>query len=377
MINVFADKYLRNIADYLPDNVKLSFYDPADGLPAKDSAMDALLIRTVHTIDEPALARLPDTLEFLATASAGTDHVNIDLLRSRDIAFAYAAGCNARSVAEYVATVLLIWSELKKEILEDKRIGIVGVGHVGSEVQKLCEALGISPCLYDPPKAERDPDFESATLEDVLSSDILTFHTPLTHQGPHSTYHWMDQEKLQSRSYDLIINTSRGGVVDEQALLKAHTTGRLADFIIDVWENEPVFNDLTAQNAFIKTPHIAGYSIQAKNRASRMVAESLCDHFSLNMPEDGRQAGKETVELSDTSHEDPFSLVELLTQLHPVIEYQKELKKLMGMVPQKKAQAFNRLRSEFPLRNEFRFMQLNENLITKHTQLDKLGFLSE
>ncbi|HET6528094.1 MAG TPA: NAD(P)-dependent oxidoreductase, partial [Balneolaceae bacterium] len=258
MINVLADQYLYNIQSYLPENINLMLFDPAHGFPSEINSAHALLIRTVIPVDEQTLPDIPKNLQFVGTASAGTDHVDIKYLRENGITFADAAGCNARSVAEYVATAMLIWAEKRDQNLTTLTAGIIGAGNAGSRVIELLRKLEISTVAYDPPKEERDSNFKSASLNEVLECDILSFHTPLTTTGDYPTYHWLNGQKLSAFNFQLVINASRGGVIDEQALLNAFEKGMINDFILDVWENEPNFNQKSAEQAFIKTPHIAG-----------------------------------------------------------------------------------------------------------------------
>ncbi|HKK45138.1 MAG TPA: NAD(P)-dependent oxidoreductase, partial [Balneolaceae bacterium] len=258
MINVLADQYLHNIQSYLPENINLILFDPTKRLPPELSYAEAMLVRTVININAQTMSEIPASLKFIGTASAGTDHVDIDYLQKNGVRFADAAGCNARSVAEYVATALLIWAETRKKDLSKLSMGIVGVGHVGTQVVKLLEKLGITTIPYDPPRSLRENNFDSATLDELLSADMLSFHTPLTYKGDYPTFHWLDKEKLTGREFQLVINSSRGGVIDEKELLKSIKAGNVRDIIIDVWENEPEFSLTTAQKAFIKTPHIAG-----------------------------------------------------------------------------------------------------------------------
>ena len=372
MITIFADKYLYNIDKFLPEECDLNLYNPADGLPENLEGTDALLIRTVTLIDEPLVNNLPDSLQFIATGSAGTDHVNTRLLDKKDIAFADAGGCNSRAVAEYVATSILLWSDLSERNLNTLSAGIIGKGHVGTEVSKLLENLGINTICYDPPKEEREESFKSASLEDALSADILTLHVPLKQNGDYPTYHWLDEKKLEGKNYELVINTARGGVIDEQMLLKAHIKGSVKSFIIDVWENEPIFNDLIANNAFIKTPHIAGYSKQSKLRASKYIGDALCKHFSLETPEYEFEESSEAFNISNSSLKSA-RLSEVLCQIHPVKDYENELSRLIGLPPEEKGRRFNKLRSEFPLRNEFQFINMPEFLAEAHPVLKKLG----
>ncbi|MDX1585427.1 MAG: 4-phosphoerythronate dehydrogenase [Balneolaceae bacterium] len=372
MITVFADKYLYNIEELLPESCSLKLYNPSKGLPENLDHADALLIRTVTEINRDLINRLPESMKFIGTGSAGTDHVNVDLLKEKDIAFADAAGCNSRSVAEYVATALLLWMEDSAKTPESITVGIIGKGHAGSEVHSLLENLGIDTVCYDPPKEKREQDFTSASLEEVMSTDILTFHTPLEHRGVFSTYHWLDEEKLDAHKFDLIINTSRGGVIDEQALLKSFIRGSVGDFIIDVWENEPLFNDLIAENAFIKTPHIAGYSRQSKLRATQMIVDALCRHFEIDQPEKATNAADEKLQITNNSLKSA-QLTDVLCKMHPIKEYENGLKRLIGLPPQKKGPGFNTLRSEFPLRTEFRYLNIPDYLSREFPVVQKLG----
>lgn len=371
MITVFADKYLYKIDECLPEEAELHLFDPDAGIPEPDilEGAEALLIRTVNRIDKETVKRLPDSIRFLATASAGFDHMDKNALKERDITFAHAPGCNARSVGEYVITALLLWADEKEIDIKEKTVGIVGVGHTGTEVLALLDRMGIPSVCYDPPRQQRDPDFKTADLAELLACDILTFHTPLTRVGSHPTRHWLDAGKLAGRSFDLIVNAARGGVVDEQALLESRYAGGIGDYILDVWENEPVFNDEVAKHAFIKTPHIAGYSKQAKIGASKMVADALCKHFGLDATD---PAQSETTSINFSDHNN--SLSRILTSIHPIRKYERELILLIGLEAEKKSAGFNRLRAEFPLRDEFEHVKIPEDLIDSFPILSKLGF---
>ena len=355
MINVVADKYLFELEDMAPDEVNLRLYDPENGLPEDLSGTHALLIRTVTPINAQTIGRLPDSLSFIGTGSAGTDHVNVELLKEKDIAFANAAGCNARSVAEYVCTALLIWADEKEVSLTEKKVGIVGVGHVGSELNQMLQKLGITTICHDPPRALRDAGFQSASKSEVLDADILTLHTPLITSGKYPTYHWLNEEKLSNRQFDMVLNTARGGVVDEQALLKAQSEGNVGDFVIDVWENEPNFNDAVAKAAFLFTPHIAGYSIQAKQRATYMILEAMCKHFSISLKKPSFAQNNTKIEAQPLDFTS-LSLSDILKTLHPITQYQKELSKVVGKQESIKKNTFNKIRATFPLRSEYAYM---------------------
>lgn len=365
-INVLADKHIYKLAQYLPYEINLNLYDPQKLLNLSPTEPNALLVRTTTKIDADFVARFPASLKFVATASAGIDHVDIPGLHKKNITFTNAPGCNARSVAEYVATALFIWADEKDINIQTLTVGIIGAGKTGNETAKLLNSLGLKTVLYDPPKADREKEFESASLNEVLKSDILTFHVPLSFDGNYATFHWLDHEKL-IRHFKLIINASRGGVVDENALLNTFKNNLVDDYILDVWENEPVFDDKIAKSAFIHTPHIAGYSIQAKLNASRLIAKSLCNFFNLKMPSVPVPRNKETIDILPNS-----SLAELLKQIHPINTYHQKFSKLIGQKEASKSNGFIRIRTTHPLRNEFKFIEVPNEAKEKFQSIKKL-----
>lgn len=232
---------------------------------------DALIIRTRTRCDEALLEG--SKVRLIATATIGFDHIDLDYCASHGIKVVTSAGCNAAGVLQWVAAALAMLSADEGWRPEQKTLGIVGVGNVGSLVEEYARAWGFRVLRCDPPRKEREGgDFLS--LEEVASqSDIITFHTPLDD----TTFHLIDNELLSlTRPDATIINASRGEVASTEALLRA--TQRLC---IDVWENEPTINRELLAKAFVTTPHIAGYSAQGKANASAMVVEALAKEFGL------------------------------------------------------------------------------------------------
>ena len=285
MIRLLADRHILLDLTPLSQHLEVSLYDPVEGIPANVDQFDALLVRTVTPVNETTLPENPGRLSFIGSATAGLDHVDQPWLEKQGITFANSPGCNAVAVGEYVATSVLIWSLETATQLSGLTAGVVGAGHAGSAAGERLERLGLETVYYDPPREERDPAFRSSTLEEVLSCDLLTFHTPLTNDGPYPTRHWLNHDKLEIHPYKLVINAARGGIIDELALLEAKRGDQVQNYVLDVWENEPLFDDILLANALIRTPHIAGYSLQAKRKASIMVLESLFRHFGIDPPE--------------------------------------------------------------------------------------------
>lgn len=241
---------------------------------------DALIVRTRTHCDESLL--VGSKVRFVATATIGFDHIDANYLQHAGITWISCPGCNAGSVAQYVESSLLLLQQEKGMTLSHATIGIVGCGHVGSKVKAVAERLGMHVLICDPPLG--NPDF--VTLSEIeQQADVITFHVPLTKEGQFATWHMADEaffHRLLHVPY--IINTSRGGVVDNQALLSALHDGRVRDAVIDVWEGEPNVNPVLLQRVFIGTPHIAGYSADGKTNADNMVIDALCRYFHLPHP---------------------------------------------------------------------------------------------
>lgn len=220
----------------------------------------ALFVRTRTRINKELLH--DSTVTFVATATIGTDHIDIDYCRQQGIAVASAPGCNAQAVCDYI-----------EEAIRETgchSIGIVGYGHVGKKVAAMAMAKGMKVVINDPPLG---------FLDDVSQCDLITFHTPLTKSGPYPTYHLCDAAFLQRcRQGAAIINAARGGVVDEQALLQSGHP-----FVLDCWEGEPRINAEVARSekALLVSMHIAGYSLEGKINASQQCLDAFCQHFSL------------------------------------------------------------------------------------------------
>ena len=249
---------------------------------------DALVVRTRTKCDRRLLEG--SSVRLVATATAGTDHIDSEWCRAHGITVRSAAGCNAPAVAQYVLSSLLHTGfDPSADVL-----GVVGKGNVGSIVTDWARGLGIRVLVSDPPRQARgEDDEEYLSFPDLLKrSDAVTFHVPLISEGDWPTLGMFGLEETALLKPDaVIINAARGGVMDENAVLRRF--GGRGTLIVDTWEGEPAVNRKLLSEAFISTPHIAGYSREGKQRATRMVIEALNDFFRLNAPLDGLAPGFE------------------------------------------------------------------------------------
>ncbi|NCC98953.1 MAG: 4-phosphoerythronate dehydrogenase [Bacteroidia bacterium] len=229
---------------------------------------DALIIRTRTKCNKSLLSG--SSVKYIATATIGYDHIDIEYCEANGIKWSNAPGCNANSVVNYINAVL----KFTESFPTQKTIGIVGVGNVGFRIAKLAKFLGFKVLLNDPPRQIAEKSSSFVPISEIQNkSDIITFHVPLND----STYHIVDDDFISNcKRNPLIINAARGEVCDSAALLKCYNK-----IVLDCWENEPKINVELLNKVIIGTPHIAGYSIDGKANGTRIAATNICQFFGI------------------------------------------------------------------------------------------------
>ena len=224
-------------------------------------------------------------MKFVTTATIGYDHIDTNFMEQAGIKWINCPGCNASSVAQYIDAVLTLIKTEKHIDIQKQTIGIVGCGHVGKKVVEVAKRKGMNILICDPPRSDAEGKKGFVSMEQIAKeADIITFHVPLTKEGRYPTYHLANETLFDSLSKrPIIINSSRGAVVDNDALLYAINYNKVKDAVIDTWENEPNINKELLKRVWIGTPHIAGYSADGKTNADNMVISALCEFFSLPM----------------------------------------------------------------------------------------------
>ncbi|HLN55413.1 MAG TPA: 4-phosphoerythronate dehydrogenase PdxB [Bacteroidales bacterium] len=241
---------------------------------------DALLIRTRTKCNEELLRGTP--VRFIGTATIGFDHIDTGYCEKNNIHWTNAPGCNSSSVQQYITAALLRIAKDHHFNPEEKTLGIVGVGNVGSKVEKAARALGMNVLLNDPPRERKEGKKNFVLLGDILyNSDIITVHVPLNMAGEDCTWHLFNEKSFKKmRKGTWFINSSRGEVADTASIKKALSNDKIKA-ILDVWENEPNIDLNLMHLAFIATPHIAGYSTDGKANGTAMIVNSLAEFFEL------------------------------------------------------------------------------------------------
>ena len=274
-MQVVIDKGIPFLEGVIEPYAQVLYLSPEEITPDTVRDADALIVRTRTRIDKELIEG--SKVRFVATATIGYDHINQDYCNQAGVRWVSCPGCNAQAVCDYVEEAISTMKSGKKALT----VGIVGYGHVGKLVAQMANKKGYRVLLSDPPLGI------GASLQEIAPlCDVLTFHTPLTHDGAYPTYHLGNADVLRLCKPDaLIINAARGGIIDEQALLAHISTfpskEEKGGIAIDCWEGEPTINRALLQKVDLASFHIAGYSIEGKMRASEMCLEAFCKFFSL------------------------------------------------------------------------------------------------
>lgn len=324
--------------------------------PEDVQGADILLVRSVTRVDRQLLEG--SKVKFVGTATIGTDHVDVAWLESQGIAFACAPGCNAASVTEYVLSVLSIHAEQRGvDNWTDLSVGIIGAGNVGSCLAGRLTRLGFDVKLSDPPREEAEGDEVFAPLDDVLACDVISLHTPLSDRGDHATHHLIDAARLEALTgAQLLINTSRGGVVDCDALKRRLQAGDAPTVVLDVWEGEPDVDVDLAASLWLMTPHIAGYSLEGKFGGTEMIYQALCQFLGLPARKKSGQfmADPALSKLSFTSSANAQDAAHVaIRACYDVRRDDARYRRVLALAPEERAAAFDAMRRDYPVRREF------------------------
>jgi len=238
------------------------------------SDADALIVRTRTKCNAALLEG--SSVKIVASATIGFDHIDTLWCESHGIKWTNAPGCNSGSVKQYITSALFYLASVHSFRPDSMKLGVVGVGNVGSKVAAAAQAIGMKVLLNDPPRSRKEGPEGFVSLEEIFSEcDIVTIHVPYSREGADRTHHLVDGStlyKMKKGSY--LFNSSRGEVVDNTALYDALAAGHLAGIVLDVWEGEPDADRRLIAMADVATPHIAGYSVDGKaNGTIKAVSE--------------------------------------------------------------------------------------------------------
>lgn len=373
-MKILADRNILAVEERFSRHGELVFFDGRSLSREELLDADALLVRSITRVDERLLA--DSKIRFVGTATSGTDHVDTEYLQEKSIGFADAKGSNANAVVDYCFAALAVAASEKGFSLSGSRVGIVGAGAVGGLFATKLECLGVETLCCDPILAKQGDSTRSYhPLAAVLQCDVVSLHVPYTDEGPHATHKLIGVEQLGALAANaILINACRGGVVDETALLQVLAEREDIVTAFDVWEGEPNPDASLVQAVTLATPHIAGYSREAKSNATELLAKALVAHFDLDA------ASSETTDSEPQSPLDvnlePGAMAhwETILAAFPIGELNERFKDSVGQGAS--AQAFDKFRKDLLQRREYSSYAIKKKLFSAEQQrfLGALGF---
>ncbi|MDR9752838.1 4-phosphoerythronate dehydrogenase PdxB [Pseudomonas sp. SZMC_28357] len=315
---------------------------------------DVLLVRSVTNVNRGLLEGSP--VRFVGTCTIGTDHLDLDYFQQAGISWSSAPGCNARGVVDYVLGSLLTLAEIEGADLTRRTYGVVGAGEVGGRLVAVLKGLGWKVLVCDPPRqAAEGGDFVS--LEQIIEQcDVISLHTPLTKQGGQRTWHLLDEARLnQLKPGAWLINAARGPVVDNAALRRVLLQREDLQAVLDVWEGEPQVDVALADLCVLATPHIAGYSLDGKQRGTAQIYQAYCQFISQapQVSLDDLLAAPWLSQVQLSAATDPaWALATLCRGVYDPRRDDADFRRsLVGTVDQQRF-AFDQLRKQYPPRRE-------------------------
>jgi len=372
MKSIVIDKDIPNLKGVFENYCNLTYVNgqKIDREAIKNA--DALIIRTRTKANRELLEK--SSIKFIATATAGFDHIDTEYCKRAGIKWAHAPGCNSSSVMQYMAAALVHLSEKHNFKFSEKTLGIVGVGHVGSKVAAMARILGFRVLLNDPPRERVEGGEKFVSLKTILKeSDLVSLHVPLNQIGQDKTLGLCDEGFFSRlKMGTIIINTSRGEVVVEKALIESLRSGYIGGAVLDVWEEEPDINPDLVRLVDVATPHIAGYSADGKVLGASMVVQALSKYFKLDL--DRWQAtvssdpGNKSIGFDENQSKGQNPLGHAILSTYPIMKDHESFVKDISR--------FEFLRNNYPVRREFPAYSINPSSLDKEivSSLYKLGF---
>lgn len=322
--------------------------------PADVAAADALFVRSVTPVGPELLAGSP--VRFVGSATIGVDHVDTAWLAAQGIGFASAPGCNATAVADWVVAALAALAADGRHRFGHGTAGVIGVGNVGRRVAARLRALGYRVRACDPPRAQIEGPAGFVDPATALASDVVTLHVPLTDGGAYPTRGLVDAAALAAMPAGaILLNSARGGVVDEDALASRLDDGPDLHAVLDTWAGEPAIDAGLLARTALGTPHIAGYSLEGRLRGTALVAAAASAFFGVASDWDWRGELPPAPALGPAT--DPVAAI--LRAYDPRRD-DAALRGLLQRPGPERPAAFDALRRGYPMRREFGFHRCDD-----------------
>ena len=315
---------------------------------------DVLLVRSVTNVNRALLEG--SKVRFVGTCTIGTDHLDLDYFQQAGIQWSSAPGCNARGVVDYVLGSLQTLAEIEGADLNQRTYGIVGAGEVGGRLVKVLKGLGWNVLVCDPPRQIAEGGDYVSLAQIIEQCDVISLHTPLTKSGNGSTWHLLDRQRLeQLKPGTWLINASRGPVVDNAALREVLLEREDLQAVLDVWEGEPEVDVDLADLCVLATPHIAGYSLEGRQRGTAQIYQAFCAYLgqepSIHLSELLPALWLAEVHLN-ASTDPAWALATLCRSVYDPRRDDADFRRSLVGTVQEQRKAFDLLRKHYPERRE-------------------------
>ncbi len=315
---------------------------------------DVLLVRSVTNVNRALLEG--SKVRFVGTCTIGTDHLDLDYFKQTGIQWSSAPGCNARGVVDYVLGSLQTLAEIEGADLNQRTYGIVGAGEVGGRLVKVLKGLGWNVLVCDPPRRIAEGGDYVSLAQIIEQCDVVSLHTPLTKSGNGSTWHLFDRQRLeQLKPGTWLINASRGPVVDNAALREVLLEREDLQAVLDVWEGEPEVDVDLADLCVLATPHIAGYSLEGRQRGTAQIYQAFCAYLgqepSIQLSELLPALWLAEVHLN-ASTDPAWALATLCRSVYDPRRDDADFRRSLVGTVQEQRKAFDLLRKHYPERRE-------------------------
>jgi len=352
MLNIVVDENMPDVERYFSSLGNITKVHGRSLTQTQLKQTDILLVRSITKVDESLLEGTP--VKFVGTATIGTDHLDTKYLETNHIAYASAPGCNAQSVAEFVVAAVLELHDRNKLDLNTARVAIIGAGNTGSALSDVLRVLGIEYVLYDPPLVRVSDTRELVSWQEVLQCNVISLHVPLIMDGEDATIHLINKANLDKFAGKTVINACRGAVVSKDCISYGQKELGIS-FVLDVWDEEPVIDNVNIDSTVLATPHIAGYSKQGKTRGTYLLYKALCEYLDSSV--DTEYLNEAPSITMPSAYANPWQYwLQIWRQSYDIRHDDLRFRQLAKELPT----SFDRQRKDYPKRLEIGFKQIKE-----------------
>lgn len=370
-MKIIADKNMPILADTFGKHGDIVHLDGREICKTDLLGAEVLLVRSVTRVNKSLLDE--SSIRFVGSATIGIDHLDTAWLEANNIDWAHAPGCNADSAAQYALTMMWLACDRLQKEFSQQSVGIIGRGNVGRRLEHLLKVLEIPVMACDPPLQESGV-ANLVSMHEACDNSIISLHVPLTRTGNHPTENLLNRNLLQAlHPGTLLVNTSRGSVIEKSALLSQLQSGHL-HAALDVWPDEPYISRQWLEAVSVATPHVAGYSIEGKQAGTRMIYQAFCNTFAIQVSD------QSTANSNDTrlSFPSPTTARQVLKQAIqsscPVKRDDANLRAASRLQLKDNRVQIDDLRTRYPVRREFKSHTIQHRPAAETALLNQLGF---